>query len=263
MYAARKEGLWKTEHKWCWKLEFHADGWPHWHLLVGRKTRMSRNQLRRLEALWGYGRTNVERVNERGFRYNFKYAFKAVQVEGEEGEAPQFAPDWFLDYIGKKTVSVKWTDADGIEQQATEEKAVSFARVRFWQTSRGFYTNPPKPASERKEQTTWIMPVAARVLWDRLNRSVQVVARDGLGRYLASATVLLDKPLEHFWNLIGFDTVHAGAVGLGVFSYVIPTHRLTTDPNTKWKLQPLLAQNRLTLFRARVLQLRGETLRTC
>lgn len=263
LYACRKEGLWTTSAKWCWKLEFHASGWPHWHLLVERTAKFTHEELRRIDANWGLGRTNVERVNERGFRYNFKYAFKAVAVEGDEGEPEQFAPDWFLDHQRTKPVEVVWTDEDGVEHRATEMKPVTFSRVRFWQTSRGFYTGRKKEQKEREEQSTWVIPRNAREVHDDQNATVQVVARLGNGDYQGSMCVRISGTLEHFWNLVGFDTIHAGAVGLAVKSFVIPTHRITTDPKTLWKLQPLLKRNRLTLRHAQLLQQRGETLRTC
>jgi hypothetical protein len=255
LYACRKAGLWKNDAKWCWKLEFQRNGWPHWHLLVEKRSKIDYVKLR---ELWGLGHTDVERVNEKGFRYNFKYAFKATEVDGEDGQF-QGAPDWFLDYMGQKTVAVPLADGSTVDA----EKPVTFARVRFWQTSRGFYTGSKRPAPDRKEQSTWTVPRTVRQILDDHGSTVQVVARHGSGVYQGSMTIRIGHSLEHFWNLVGFDTIHAGAVGLGVKSFVIPTHRITTDPKTSWQLKPLLRKNTLTLRHARILQDRGETLRTC
>jgi len=114
LYSCRQAGLWKASCKWCWKMEFQQNGYPHWHLLVSRRSKFSHDQLGFLGFLWGMGRTSVERVNEKDFRYNFKYAFKPVLLENETGESDEFercAPDWFLDYQSSKLVKVK--DADG------------------------------------------------------------------------------------------------------------------------------------------------------
>lgn len=263
LYACRQEGLWRNTAKWCWKLEFQENGWPHWHLLV-EKRRWVDNA--KIQELWGLGFSFTERVNEVGFCYNFKYAFKPALVSSENGDSDDFercAPDWFLDYQASKTVTVNWTDEDGQEQSKRVSKPVTATRIRFWQTSRGFYTGRKKEAKPSKEQTSWTVPITAREALDKQHRTVQVIARRACGRYKQAACVTLDVPLEKFWNLVGFDTVNAGAVGLGCFSYVIPTHRLTTDQKTKWLIQPLLKANRLNLHHARRLQAKGENLRTC
>jgi hypothetical protein len=254
LYACRTADLWKKTAKWCWKLEFQRSGWPHWHLLVEKRSKID---CEKIKELWGLGRTNVERVNERGFRYNFKYAFKATEVEGDEGNY-QGAPDWFLDYMGQKSVAV--TLSDGTVEEVS--KPVTFARVRFWQTSRGFYTGRKQPTPVRKEQVTWTVPRTVRQIETDAANTVQVVARRGSGQYQGALLVRVPD-LSHFWNLVGFDTVHAGAVGLGVKSFVIPTHRITTDPKTSWQLKPLLNKNTLTLRHGILLQERGERLRTC
>lgn len=263
LYACRQEGLWKPKAKWCWKLEFQANGWPHWHLLVEKKSLVPNAEI---EKLWGLGFAFTERVNERGFRYNFKYAFKPAVVESENGEVDAFercAPSWFLDYQASKTVSVKWTDEEGNEQCERVSKPVTSARVRFWQTSRGFYTGRKKEERPVKPQQTWTVPFTSREVLDRQDRTVQVIARRASGQYKQSACVVLADSSEKFWNLIGFDTVNAGAVGLGVFSYVVPTHRIQTDRKTSWLINPLLKANRLNLRHATRLQQKGETLRTC
>lgn len=263
LYACRKAGLWSNKAKWCWKLEFQRNGWPHWHLLVEKRSRID---YKKLNELWNFGEfaTDVKRVNERGFSYNFKYAFKATEVEGEEGVS-QGAPDWFLDYVGSKEVPVKFEDHDGVVHDfGTEQKPVTFARARFWQTSRGFYTGRKLPVPARKRQEAWAVTRTVRQIEDHSSNTVQVVARRGSGQY-RGATLVRVPDLQHFWNLVGFDTVHAGAVGLGVKSFIVPTHRITNnlDPNSLWQLKPLLQQNSLTLRHGMLLQHRGLRLRTC
>jgi hypothetical protein len=267
MEAGRKRKLWKTDTKWAWKFEFQSDGYPHWHFMIGSRFKYTKKQLRQVDEIWGMGRTSVERIEDSKFGYGFKYAFKPAAMESEYDGGDGFerlAPDWFLDYDGKKTVRVDVKDDTGQVVDTYEaEKSVTFRRVRFWQTSKGFYTGRRQEARPAKPQKTWGVPVTVRHALDTEARTIQVIARRASGQYESSLTVTLTQPLEEFWSLVGFDTVHAGAVGLGVYSYVIPTHRILTDKKTSWKLQPLLQKNRLNLHQARRLQSKGETLQTC
>ncbi|MEO5712529.1 MAG: hypothetical protein ABIT37_03495 [Luteolibacter sp.] len=260
----RKNKIWKHSCKWAWKLEFQADwqGYPHWHLFVGHRMKLTHKQLAKINELWAMGRTSVERIEDSRIGYGFKYAFKPVSMACDDGEDDGFerlAPNWFLDHVGKKRVKVK--DSDGFVSEA--EKPVTFKRVRFWQTSKGFYTGRKIESRPAKAQKTWSVPVTVRESLETDGRTVQVIARRRSGQYETSLCVVLDKPLENFWNLVGFDTMNAGAVGLGVYSFVVPTHRLTTDLKTSWQLKPLLLLNRLNLRQAAKLQQAGETLRTC
>lgn len=267
--ACRKNKLWKSTVKWAWKLEFHSDelGFPHWHLVVSHRLKLTHKQLAKIGELWGMGRAKTQRIEESSFGYGFKYAMKQALRESEHGEDDDFerlAPDWFLDYCGKKTVRVKVTDDSGEVVETFEaEKPVTFRRVRFWQTSKGFYTGRKVPSKPAKKQKTWGVPVTVRDALQTDSRTVQVIARRSSGQYEAAMCVVLSTPLEKFWGLVGFDTMNAGAVGLGIYSFVVPTHRLTTDQKTKWQLIPLIQQNRLTLLQAAKLQDRGETLRNC
>lgn len=259
---ARKAGLWDADAKWCWKFEFQKDGWPHWHLLVDQRKKYTFDQLRQLTELWTFGRVDVQRVRaKKKFRYDFKYAFKSASLAGgDEDGMTEYAPGWFLDYFAKKIVTVKWTDGEGVAQVERVEKPCSFARVRFWQTSRGFYTGvpvkvppSPPPAGGRAVRTV------REILLAQLS-TVQVIARRGSGDYLASMVVPLSCSLRAFWDLVGFEASTGGAVGLSCYSFLIPTHRIETDKNTSWKLNQLVRKNRLSLRRALVLRRRGEKL---
>ncbi len=265
LHACRKAGLWAEDAKWAWKMEFHSDGWPHWHLLVGRTRKFSGTEMATLGRLWGLGRTNCERVRVDDFLYSFKYAFKtAFQAEdGESDCGANVAPAWFLDYLGSKTVTVKWKDENGVERSERAVKPASFGRVRFWQTSKGFYVTPgpePKPA---KEQKTWQVPCPVRVSADRLASTVQVVARDSGGTYVASSVLRLSCYSGEFWNLVGWHTLHGAAVGLGVNSYAIPTFVLTSKLHNQCHLEQLLQKNRFSHLAAERLQREGRSLRTC
>ncbi|BCU78898.1 hypothetical protein llg_36130 [Luteolibacter sp. LG18] len=255
--ACRDAGLWSDSARWCWKLEFQKNGWPHWHLLVERKTKMREDEMKAVGVLWQLGRANVERVRGDDFLYSFKYAFKPVR-SGDDGEQDLFedsmswaAPAWFLDYF-------KAADSPA-------EKPQSFSRARFWQTSSGFYTKAqPAPSPASGNPSSCILPRPARKVAERIASTVQVVARKKTGRYVASAVILLSCISGQFFDRVCFDALHSGAVGLGVNSYVAPAYTIQRHTTTDtWKLQHLLNQNRLTLVRAAILQRAGETLRTC
>jgi hypothetical protein len=59
----------------CWKLEFHRSGWPHWHLILLHRSSIS---CRLLLDLWGLGRVEVQRIKGQTFDYLFKYASKEL-----------------------------------------------------------------------------------------------------------------------------------------------------------------------------------------
>jgi hypothetical protein len=259
MTRARTAELWDISHKWCWKLEFQEDGWPHWHLLVGRTTKMTEHELQEVERLWGLGITNTEMVQDDDFRYSFKYAFKPVhQVEEDgledfDGSAP-VAPQWFLDYHQMEPTKVVWTDADGITHRETVMKPVTGSKVRFWQTSRGFYETEPAEASEKKDPQSCKVPLPARVIAERVANTVQLVARDRLGKYVASGLLLLTCCASQVWAKAGWHAINGGAVFVGINSVVMPAHILKENTETKWQLHPLLKQNRLTVKQAMRLQ---------
>jgi hypothetical protein len=66
---------------YCVKVEFHKDGWAHFHIIL-----LSRRFLpgALLNHLWSYGRCNVKRIDNEHFRYLLKYVSKG-------GEPPDWA----------------------------------------------------------------------------------------------------------------------------------------------------------------------------
>lgn len=116
---------------WCWKLEFHEDGYAHWHLLIEYTKRLPREILEDLENWWGLGRVNVRRVNGRDIRYVFKYVAKG----------PEEVPDWVARHKG---------------------------RLRVFQASQGFYTRRKARTAKRREPKLCVVPVDlfTRLGWD-------------------------------------------------------------------------------------------------
>jgi hypothetical protein len=201
------------------------------------------------------------------FLYSFKYAFKAVtQTEDTDPDSPGgvVAPDWFLDYVSSKLVTVKHTDDDGNTITTRASKPVSFARVRFWQTSKGFYEWAAAAVeSERKEQISWGVVLPARYHADSVPCLLQVVARDVGGRYKSSAVVKLSCPAHRFFDLAAWHLIHGAAVGLAIGSYCVPAFIIKQKTVELWKLQKLEKVNRLSLPAAETLRQMGQALLTC
>jgi hypothetical protein len=259
MTAARKAGLWSSSHKWAWKLEFQKDGWAHWHLLVGRTSKMTEAELGQVGSLWALGRTNVERVSESDFLYSFKYAFKPAFSEAADEFSGSVLPDWFLDHVSLASVKVE-TPAGVVEAL----KPRTFSRARFWQTSKGFYTGEAAAKeSAASDPVSSIVPATVRDVVNRSLAAVQVVARNRSGRYVASAVVALSFTVNQLWSHSAFHAVAGNAVFLGCNSAVVPVHLLTNNIENKCKLHQILKDNRLRLSRAETLQKKGETFRTC
>lgn len=257
MVAARLACLWAKTARWCWKLEFQADGWPHWHLLVERTEKMSVEEMETLGKLWALGRTNVEMVSSGEFLYSFKYAFKPVMQDEENAEAflddePQAVlPGWFQDYYEPST-------DDG-------KPPKSFARCRFWQTSRGFYTSAAEsPPKEEKPKLKSFVPWRVRDVADRAGKLAQVVARDARGNSILSAVVAVGVGFSGLMGSAAWQAACGGAVFFGADDFVCPVHVVKNQVETsdRWKLQQVLEKTRLRLGRAVRLRDRGEKLKT-
>ncbi len=117
---------------WCWKLEFHEDGYAHWHLLIEYTQRIPAEMLVEMEGWWGLGRTNVRRVNGRDIRYVFKYVAKG----------PEDVPEWVARYKGT---------------------------LRVFQASRAFYTHRKARKTKQADPRYSLVRVdlLTRSSWDR------------------------------------------------------------------------------------------------
>lgn len=86
-YRLRKGVEWegkryRIDAPYCVKVEFHENGWAHYHVIFLTR-RFLPGPL--LNHLWDYGRTNVARISQDEFRYLLKYVTKAASL-----------PDWVL-----------------------------------------------------------------------------------------------------------------------------------------------------------------------
>jgi len=246
--AGRIAGLWDRGCWWAWKLEFQRNGWAHWHLILDRTKKFSRDDMRKLDDIWGLGRTNCRRISKSDFGYQFKYAFKGVFQEDADGSG-LCVPQWFLDYY---------------ESSKNGNKPRSFARVRFWQTSKGFYDSARAVKTERKQQQTCILPrPVADVLRDS-QRALLVVSRHRSGRYRSSKRLHLGVSYEQFIRVHLWDAENGAGCTLSARSFVLDpeTIKKLIDKTDLCKLQPLLLHNRLTLKRALFLRRHQISLET-
>ena len=117
--------------RWCWKLEFHEDGFAHWHLLVEYTKRIPQEMLDRVESWWGLGRIKIQRVKCRDIFYVFKYVAKGVED----------VPEWVAHHKG---------------------------RLRVFQASAGFYTKRATRKMVKKEPQACLVRVdlITRLSWD-------------------------------------------------------------------------------------------------
>jgi len=101
--------LYQVDAPYAVKVEFHKSGWAHFHVIF-----LSRRYIpgALLNHLWGLGRTNVQRISNRRFRYLLKYVTKGGGL-----------PEWIL---GRK-------------------------RLRVFQSSRGFLSRREEIGTEAKQ----------------------------------------------------------------------------------------------------------------
>lgn len=133
--------------RWCWKLEFHEDGYPHWHMPLEYLKRVPEDMLPLIESWWGLGRINIKRIKGRDLRYVFKYVAKG----------PDELPEWVSRHKG---------------------------RIRVFQASRGFYTKRKKRETVKREPLSCLVRVDlfTRMGWDERKAFVVAETAEGLKR---------------------------------------------------------------------------------
>ncbi|WP_425503912.1 rolling circle replication-associated protein [Cerasicoccus frondis] len=189
---------------WAWKLEFHDDGYAHWHLIVHYKKRIPRDCLAWVGQWWGLGRTNVERLRRKKFVYLFKYVTKGA-FEGDNTEGLNL-PDWLLDFNGG-------------------------SRMRFWQTGGGFYTKAQDPdwSVDEKEppqdkRYSYIRRTI-REQWRFWMRRAVVCVRSRLKHYpIKAGYFVLNTDYNEFYQRAVNLSIH-GKAALSGFSFnMTPSH---------------------------------------
>lgn len=226
--------------KWAWKLEFQSNGYPHWHMVLECKRRFTHDELSSVNSLWKMGRTEVQRIKGKTLDYLFKYVFKGIYQDDQQDDTEaSFAPDWFLDYL----------------ETLPTGKVVSFAKVRFWQTSRHFYTGETPEVSFEEAQSCVLARSAREVHSERMSK-VQTLARGVDGNYLSSAIITLNCKAREFFNTLGPAVIKGHAVPFIGRSYMIKGHlienKITNNHITKCQLQRIQKKNSLSVKRRKL-----------
>lgn len=128
-YQLRKGVEWegkvvRVDAPYCVKVEFHQNGWAHFHVIFLTR-RFLPGPL--LTHLWGFGRTNIGRIRNRTFRYLLKYVTKGGDL-----------PDW----VKQRTRIRIFQSSRGFYTVASE----------------------PKPASESTGQTRRFRTIGERLI---------------------------------------------------------------------------------------------------
>jgi len=239
---------------WCWKMEFHRSGWVHWHVCFGYRRRMSESELRLVEVMWGLGRTNVQRIRSWSFAYLFKYISKAAYRGGDGASVPS----WFQDHASPGVPS----DAEGVGGSLPG----SYARARFWQTSKGFYTGKKKPVPPPMPPTFNLLSFPVRQVLEEAARRVRVFARSPAGAILKSCVISLVMPWKSGSDRIFAILALSGqAAAVDSNSYVVPLKEISKlCPNyQRGRLQKVTQSNRkspaqeINLYRKQLLLAAG------
>ncbi len=186
--------------RWCWKMEFHRSGFVHWHLCWDHRSKLPPWQLEEIGHLWGLGRVETKRIRSGTLDYLWKYIAKESFSDGRG----LGLPGWFLDH----------------RHQSGSDRPQTYDRVRFWQTSRGFYTgepdrNPPPPPPRSS-----ILPRRVRDLVEEKRRKARVVALGLWGQPVKSATVVLKRPWREVSGLMGRLILRGRAAARTISQYV-------------------------------------------
>jgi len=111
-YKLRRGIQWEGKHylidaPYCVKVEFHQNGWAHFHIIFLTR-RFLPGEL--LTELWGYGRPNVRRIRNQTFHYLLKYVTKGGEL-----------PEW----VKNRSRLRVFQSSRGFYRTASEPKAPS------------------------------------------------------------------------------------------------------------------------------------------
>ena len=72
-----KGKTYRIDEPYCVKVEFHQNGWAHFHVVFLTRRYLPGDLL---NHLWGFGRTNVRRIRNKTFHYLLKYVTKGCDL---------------------------------------------------------------------------------------------------------------------------------------------------------------------------------------
>lgn len=157
---------------YCTKVEFHADeeGWPHFHC-IWLTRRFVPAQM--LAELWGFGRTNVERIQNDDFHYLLKYVCKSGTI-----------PEWVQDR----------------------------ERMRIFQPSRGFLLpdDKPKPEPKPKEDAPKREKSTIRERLIKWQHMATLVTETSAGVIETARQIQLENPFKETFDRLVYAVALAG-----------------------------------------------------
>lgn len=189
MYELRKSlGVTEDQCPHAWKLEFHSDGWPHWHIIFLYRKRLPFSLV---DAAWRQGRTETQRVTKSDLDYMFKYVTKGGEL----------LPHYILE---KKQVRF-WQTSKHFHTQRTTAKVKASPRQ-----SDAIATANTQKSKIRKESTLgerlrrWLRTISIRI-----GRNVAIVE-------IASFPVLIKRAaIQAFEDLeFGFEQINLTSISL-------------------------------------------------
>ena len=176
-YKLRKGVHWKGKFyqikaPYCVKVEFHADeeGWPHFHVIWLTRRYVPAELV---AALWGYGRTNVKRIQNDDFHYLLKYVCKGMDL-----------PEWVKDRN----------------------------RLRIFQSSRGFLAPDPKAKPDKAPDEN-PEPRLQRTIGERVTawqRSGLLVTEDHAGNIISAREISLRDTFRNLFDHLVYAVALAG-----------------------------------------------------
>lgn len=165
------------------KVEFHENGWPHFHIIFLTKRFIPRGLL---DHLWGYGWTKIDRIKQESFEYLLKYVTKSATL-----------PDWVLE---RKRIRIFQTSRGFLlpdpsnkkphrsekedKKQERDHSSTIGERIERWKAM-------AKLTSATGEVRTIELPCSFKSTLDHL---IFEVALDG--RYLGESKVLINNRKE-------------------------------------------------------------------
>ncbi len=164
--------IYKISSAYCTKVEFHADeeGWPHYHCIWLTRGFVPAKML---SELWGFGRTNIKRIQNEDFHYLLKYVCKSGQV-----------PEWVQDR----------------------------ERMRIFQPSRGFLLpdNKPKPEPKPKQDAPEREKSTIRERLTKWEHMATVVTETAEGVIETVRQIQLAKPFKQTFDRLVYAVALAG-----------------------------------------------------
>lgn len=171
--------------KFFYVIEFHRDGWPHWHVIVESRFIDKHD----LQKMWGRGNVWVS-AGPRGKGQSFESNMHAVNyvtkyLTAAEGEKQPF-PDWVMDYRGN---------------------------MRRFATSRGLMGDPkkkppPKSDGEKRERVRMTPRERVKACGKRTNLLTVLKSSRGATKYVFVGSV--DQEYDERFS----DMSHVEIIGL-------------------------------------------------